>query len=198
MLLSSNGGETLAGGFNPELLRMSGQEDSSLVTPGGRVTWVGPGKWLPPHETGYLNAQELSLPYTRQGELLGRRVRAWVVDHPGDAAYLAWRKLAYMWAIYPFWNGWAQTLLGNLPTLALVVLGGVALVRFRAYLRELAIFWTLPVFVSCVALVSWGSWRFRQPGDLGLIVLAAALPWASQVAQFLQTLREDRAARGIP
>jgi hypothetical protein len=27
----------------------------------------------------------------------------------------------------------------------------------------------LPVFVSCVAMISWGSWRFRLPGDVGLI-----------------------------
>ena len=26
-----------------------------------------------------------------------------------------------------------------------------------------------------------GSWRFRQPGDLGLILLAAALPYAARV-----------------
>jgi hypothetical protein len=25
------------------------------------------------------------------------------------------------------------------------------------------------VFVSAVAAISWGSWRFRQPGDVGLI-----------------------------
>lgn len=192
VLLSSNGGETFAGGFNPELIRMGRQEDVHFVTPEGRVSWVGPGKWLPPHETGYLSRQDESLPYTRQGEVLGQRARAWVAEHPGDAAYLAWRKLAYMWGIYPFWNGLSQTLLGNVPTLALLVLGLAALVRFRVYLRELSLFWTLPIFVSCVALISWGSWRFRQPGDVGLIVLAAALPWASQVAQSLQAIRLER------
>ncbi len=186
VLLSSNGGETFAGGFNPELIRLSQEPDAKYVTPGGRETRIGPGKWLSPRDTGYLKPEEETLSYTRQGELLGQRARAWILAHPGDAAYLAWRKLAYMWGIYPFWNGLSQTVLGNIPTLALLVLGAAALVRFRACWRELALLWTLPLFVSGVALVSWGSWRFRQPGDVGLIILAAGLPWASQVTQALR------------
>jgi hypothetical protein len=48
--------------------------------------------------------------------------------------------------------------------------------------QELALFWSLPLFVSAVSLISWGSWRFRMAGDLGLIVLAALLPalWAER------------------
>jgi hypothetical protein len=95
-----------------------------------------------------------------------------------------------MWAIYPFWNGWSQTLLGNVPTIGLVILSFVGLVRLRAYLRELAIFWTLPIFVTVAALISWGSWRFRQPGDLGLIVLAAAVPWIKEVTAFVLRARQ--------
>lgn len=185
VLLSSNGGETLAGGFNPGLLRMGREKSKESVTPGGRVTWVGPGKWLQPADTGYLNAQEQSLPYTWQGNLLLKRASSWIFHHPGDASYLALRKLTYMWGIYPFWNGMSQTAMGNVPTLGLSLLGAAALIRFRRYLRELSIFWTLPVFVSLVALISWGSWRFREPGDVGLIVLAAALPWASEVTRSL-------------
>jgi hypothetical protein len=100
-----------------------------------------------------------------------------------------------MWAIYPFWNGWSQTLLGNVPTIGLVILSFFGLVRLRAYLRELAIFWTLPIFVTVAALISWGSWRFRQPGDLGLIVLAAAVPWINEVKAFLATIASGSGAK---
>ena len=54
------------------------------------------------------------------------------------------------------------------PTIALSILSILSLVRFRHYLRKLSRFWFLPLFVSSVALISWGSWRFREPGDLGL------------------------------
>jgi hypothetical protein len=90
-----------------------------------------------------------------------------------------------MWGIYPVWNGLSQTLMGNVPTLLLLALGAASIVTFRRHLVPLSIFWTLPPFVSLVALISWGSWRFRQPGDVGLIVLAAALPFAAEVKRFL-------------
>jgi len=86
-----------------------------------------------------------------------------------------------MWGIYPFWNGRSQTLLGNVPTAVLLLMALFALVRLRGCLRSLVTIWTLPVFVSLVAILSWGSWRFRQPGDLGLILLAATLPYAARV-----------------
>jgi hypothetical protein len=196
VLLSSSGGETIAGGLNPELVRMNPDDESRtrMVTPGGRITWVGPGKWLPPSQTGYLSTEELALPYSQMSSLLTKRSLAWIMTNPSDACFLTWRKLALMWAIYPVWNGWSQTLLGNVPTVGLLILSFVGLVRLRAYLRELAIFWTLPIFVTVAALISWGSWRFRQPGDLGLIVLAAAVPWIKEVKTFLATIASGSGA----
>jgi hypothetical protein len=40
--------------------------------------------------------------------------------------------------------------------------------------------WQLLIFCSLVACASWGSWRFRMLGDLGLIVLAATLALHAQ------------------
>jgi len=182
VLLSSNGGETIAGGLNPELLRIEHEEGFQPFTaPNGRSTWVGPGKWLSMADTGYLSPEELRLPYSQQSKLLTHRTVGWVTTHPRKAAYLTLRKLLYMWGFYPFWNGRSQTFLGNVPTAVLLLLAISALVRLRCCLRPLAIMWTLPLFVSLVAIISWGSWRFRQPGDLGLILLAAALPYAARV-----------------
>jgi hypothetical protein len=48
--------------------------------------------------------------------------------------------------------------------------------------------------VTVAALISWGSWRFRQPGDLGLIVLAAAVPWIIEVKAFLATIASGSGA----
>jgi hypothetical protein len=48
--------------------------------------------------------------------------------------------------------------------------------------------------VTVAALISWGSWRFRQPGDLGLIVLAAAVPWIKEVKTFLATIASGSGA----
>lgn len=173
ILLSTNGGETIAGGLNPRLVEMEGS--STFVTPENRTTSVGPGKWLPPAQTGFLTPEEQNLPYTEASRLLAERARRWVTSHPGDAAYLTARKLLYMWGLVPLWNGAAQSLLGNLLLLPLMAAALVSLVRFRGFLAELAIWWTLPLFSSLVACVSWGSWRFRMPGDVGLIALAAGL-----------------------
>lgn len=194
VLLSSNGGETLGGGFNPELIRREREGQTEVVTPGGRVTSVIPGKWVTLHETGYLSPEELKLPYTKQSDLVGKRARAWMLANPGLALYIAVRKLTYMWGIYPFWTGLGQTLAGNLPLVVLLILTGVAVVRFRRHYRETSMFWCLPIFVSLVALIGWGSWRFREPGDLGLFALAAALPWARQVEQFFR----DNPLQGLP
>jgi Dolichyl-phosphate-mannose-protein mannosyltransferase len=187
MLLCSAGGETIAGGLNPELIRkdQDSEEANRIVAPDGRFTWVGPGKWLPPGKTGFLSQEETELPYTVQSNLLASRTKAWVLKNPGAALYLTLRKLTYLWGIYPFWNGRSQTLLGNIPTIGLLILSSISLIRLRRYFRELSLFWTLPLFVTIAALISWGSWRFRQPGDLGLIVLAAALPWMQEVKEFL-------------
>ncbi|WP_435020823.1 ArnT family glycosyltransferase [Tundrisphaera sp. TA3] len=185
VLLSNIGGETLAGGFNPELLRKERENDMDSVSPSGRVVSVHPGKWVTVSETGYLTPEETKLPYTLQTRLLAERAQAWMLSNPGATLYISFRKLTYMWGIYPFWNGWSQTLLGNLPLIGLLILACVSVFRLRRQYRGTAIFWILPLFVSAVTLVSWGSWRFREPGDLGLFALAAALPWARDVERFL-------------
>ena len=80
-----------------------------------------------------------------------------------------------MWGIYPFWNGLLQTIFGNIPTLLLLLLGLLTTVFFRHHITQLGMLYALPLFASVVALVSWGSWRFRQPGDVGLITLSVFL-----------------------
>jgi 4-amino-4-deoxy-L-arabinose transferase-like glycosyltransferase len=170
--LSANDGETLAGGLNPVLLNI---EKRLYVSSEGRPYSSEAGKWLQMHETGYLSKQELELPYASQAALLKQRVYAWITSHPKETAYLSGRKLLYMWGLYPFWNGAMQSLLGNLPLLLLVCVALLSLWINREAFLELALFWTLPFFSSAVCLISWGSWRFRMPADLGLIVLAATL-----------------------
>lgn len=172
VLLSTNGGETIAGGINPYLIESGYQ---SYHAPDGRLTWTGPGKWVNEHDTGYLSKKEMDLPRLKRDKLLVERAVNWAVDNPGKFIYLESAKLLYMWGVYPFWNGFKQTVFGNIPTILILILGVISLWQNRSNWRQLARFWTLPIFVSIVALISWGSWRFRQPGDLGLIVLAALL-----------------------
>ena len=121
--------------------------------------------------TGYLSKADFQLSRTDRDYLLLKRAILWIEDHPGQAFYLEGTKLTYMWGIYPFWNGLQQTLLGNVPTLLLLLLSLLSVIRFRQHWRQLFMLYTLPLFVSAVALVSWGSWRFRQPADVGLILL---------------------------
>lgn len=180
MLVSANDGETLAGGLNPEVLRL----DGFYRSPENRVTWVGPGKWVNPDATGYLSRDELDLPYTQTRALLAERSMSWIESHPREVAYITTRKLLYMWGIYPVWNGIAQSVLGNFLLLPLMVAAGVALWRSRRTPLRLAMFWSLPIFCCLVACVSWGSWRFRMPGDLGLIVLTATLAVHAQKREF--------------
>jgi hypothetical protein len=177
VVVSAIGGETFAGGLNPVLLEKQG----TYTTPAGRTSWWGPGKWIPGDATGYLSHADLQLPYEERDLLLRRRAIDWALGHPGSALYLQAAKLLTMWGFHPFWNGAKMTLFGNVPTVALVAVSLAALVRFKGYRRTLSRFWMLPVFVSAVALLSWGSWRFRQPGDLGLLVLAAMLGWSRVV-----------------
>jgi hypothetical protein len=175
ILLSANGGETLAGGMNPTLIRMGFQ---TYVAPDGRRTWVGPGKWLNERDTGYLSKEEEALPRPVRDHLLKARTMHWIAQNVGSALYLESAKVAYMWGIYPLWNGPSQTLMGNIPTLGILLLSLVALARFRRYWRQLVILWTLPLFTTVIALISWGSWRFRQPADVGLLTLGALLAWS--------------------
>jgi hypothetical protein len=169
VFVSANGGETLAGGLNPALLENG---YTYFVAPNERAGWDGPGKWYPDYKTGYLNKDEIELPYFERGKILQHRAIAWALQNPGPALRIQAAKLLYMWGFYPFWNGWSQTLLGNIPTIAAVALSILSIRRFWGHARQLSRFWLLPLFASVVALISWGSWRFRQPGDLGLIVLS--------------------------
>jgi 4-amino-4-deoxy-L-arabinose transferase-like glycosyltransferase len=192
ILVSANDGETLAGGLNPTLMKM---DDSGVfVTAGGRSTWVGPGKWLPMDQTGYLTSKELELPYSQASALMAVRAREWIKTHPSEVAYLSARKLLYMWGIYPFWNGASQSLFGNIPLLLLVALAGVGSWLNRHAWRRLALFWSLPILSSGVALVSWGSWRFRMPADAGLLIVAATAWAAWYAARSTQTSRLQRPA----
>jgi hypothetical protein len=189
VLLSTIGGEVFAGGMNPELLRAD-RDASEYYTPGMRSTWVGPGKWLPMHLTGLLSPEERVLPYAERTKIATSHSLAWARQNPGSACYITIRKLAYMWGIYPFWNG-TETILGNVPTVGLLLLAVGALYVYRHYLRELSTLWTPAIFVTLLALASWGSWRFRQPGDLGLIVLVASLPVTAHVNRFLASLKDE-------
>jgi hypothetical protein len=173
MLLSANGGETLAGGLNPVIAT----SHVEYVAPDGRRTWGGPGKWLNEFENGYLSQAERSLPRPLRDKLLKERTVRWILADPMTAAFLQGAKWAYMWGVYPIWNGAIQTLLGNVPTLLALIASMLALVRRRRQWRQLVVLWILPVFVSAVAFVSWGSWRFRQPADVGLIALSVLLFW---------------------
>ena len=168
VLVSTNGGETIAGGLNANILTVA----KHYITADGRQSWVGPGKWISGYYTSYLSEQELQLPRHLRNQILMQRTIAWMAAHPTQAFSLECHKLAYMWAIYPFWNGTRQTLLGNIPTLLLLIFASLGLFYGRQSIRHLAIPCCLPLFVSAVALISWGSWRFREPGDVGLLLLA--------------------------
>jgi hypothetical protein len=176
ILISANGGETLGGGLNPVLIK---QGYKTFIAPDGRQTWGGPGKWVAEYDNGYLNEDEQKLPYAKRDVLMRQRTMAWALQNPSSALFLESAKLLYMWGVYPFYrNGVTQALFGNIPTVALIILSILSLVRFRGYRRHLSRFWILPLFVSFVALISWGSWRFRQPGDLGLIMLSGLFLWS--------------------
>jgi 4-amino-4-deoxy-L-arabinose transferase-like glycosyltransferase len=175
LLVSANGGETLSGGLTPVLLEKGYR---FFVAPDGRPSWSGPGKWVSENETGYLTDEEMNLPYQQRGVILEHRAVSWALTHPISASRLEFAKLAYMWGIYPFWNGAKQTILGNIPVVGALGLTIVSLLRFRNRLRQLSRFWSLPLFSCVVALVSWGSWRFREPGDFGLIMLSGLLIWS--------------------
>lgn len=171
IVLTANGGETLAGGLTPQLLTPAGRY---TIDTADRAAWVGPGKWLPVYENGYLSAEEQARPYAQTDAMLQKRVFAWIAAHPRDAAFIEWRKLSYMWGIYPFFeNGTRQWLFGNLPTLLVIALSLAFLLTNRTARVALPRLWMLALFVSGVALISWGSWRFRQPADAGLVAFVA-------------------------
>jgi hypothetical protein len=168
ILVSANGGETIAGGLNPTLIKEGFQVYNN---PDGRQTWDGPGKWIQPPRTGYLSEVELKLPYAQQESFLRKRTFNWIFQNPGSALFLEATKLLYMWGFYPFRVD-KQTIFGSIPTIISLALSTAGIIRFRHYIRQLSRFWVLPIFVSGVALISWGSWRFRQPGDLGILLFS--------------------------
>jgi 4-amino-4-deoxy-L-arabinose transferase-like glycosyltransferase len=178
ILISANGGETLAGGLNPALIAQGFRRG---VEGDGRSVWTGPGKWILPQQTGYLSPQELALSYTQRDALLRKRSVLWIEQHPLSALSLEKAKLLYMWGFYPLGFNVKETLLGDVPVLIFLALALVAVVGRRTHAIELSRFIVLPFLVSLVALISWGSWRFRQPGDIGLLVLGAIV-----IASFTQ------------
>lgn len=170
IILTSNGGETLSGGLTPKLLEPGG---ITTTAGGNRTTWVGPGKWVAIEQNGYLSAKELGLPYDQLDGLLRERAIEWITKNPAKALQLETYKLAYMWGLYsPAPNSLPQTLFGSIPV-AILFFFSIACVLFRARDRvQLVRLWTLALFVSGIALISWGSWRFRQPADAGLLAFS--------------------------
>ena len=189
ILVTSNGGETLSGGLTPELLKMGGSRQIQLPD---RTTWVGPGKWLPLEANGYLTRADRGLTYDQTDALLKARAIEWAERHPAQATYLEVSKLRYLWGFSSFRdNDVYQTLFGAIPTIILLCGSIGLLVTSPTLRRRYPRLWLLPLFVSAVALISWGSWRFRQVGDVGLIALwvigvfQIADRWRAKVASAL-------------
>lgn len=171
IILTANGGETLGGGLTPKLV---GREVQYTMVHGDRRVWVGPGKWLSLSQNGYLSAEDLKKPYTEINHILQQRTLAWALANPSDAAWLEWCKLRYMWgADFESEEDWRQIVVGNLPILALLVLGSILFYLEPLARTRFVRLWIITLFVSGVALISWGSWRFRQPADAGLLGFVA-------------------------
>ena len=191
VFLSTTGGEVLAQGLNPDLIRKGYIFGS---TPESRAIWTGPGKITVPYsDTGYLSEEEEKLPLPQVDALLRQRTIQWVVGNPGQALYLQSAKLAYMWGVYPFFLGW-RTVFLNTISLGALCLGIAAVVQFGRWYRHLARFWLLPIYVSGIAMISWGSWRYREPGDLGLLVLCAMFVLALKIP--ISSITASGEARG--
>lgn len=181
ILVTSNGGETLAGGLTPKLFD---SVEEGKIKARGRDVWIGPGKWLTIQQNGYLTDAEQLLPYDQKDALLKERAMAWASGNPGKALQLEACKILYMWGFYPLSkNSWGQIMLGSVPTIALLAFALYCLATMRFARTALARFWLLPVFVTAVAAISWGSWRFRQPGDAGLIAFCVICFLARRAAK---------------
>ena len=171
ILVTSNGGETLAGGLTPKLLIPQSEHTIQLAD---RTTWVGPGKWLTLDKNGYLSDADLLLPYDRLDALLKARTMNWVEHNPGDAAFIEASKLRYLWGFSSMAQSDAREIIfGALPTIFLLCASIAFWVAIPGVRKRYPRLWLLPLFVSGVALISWGSWRFRQVGDVGLLALCA-------------------------
>jgi 4-amino-4-deoxy-L-arabinose transferase-like glycosyltransferase len=170
ILLSNNSVDAIAGGLNPVLIEQGFTEVSA---PDGRKTWDGPGTWIP---NAYLSEEEEMLPRAKKNELLLKRTISWIFHHPWEVLYLEIAKLANMWGLYPpLVNNQPRFFLGNVPIVCMLILSILSLIKFRTDFRILCRFWLLPLFVSSAAMMSWGSWRFREPADIGLITLSSLL-----------------------
>jgi hypothetical protein len=182
IIVTANGGETIAGALNPRLLQPERRQDTTLP---GRSSWNGPGKWIPYTDTGYLTEEELKLPYAELDSRLRTRTLEWILRNPGDAATLQLYKLGYMWGFYSFKrNEFRQLILGNFPIIVILMSSAVAFIRSHRARAELVRLWIVPVFVTGVALISWGSWRFRQPADAALLAFCIiAICWAFPLTQ---------------
>lgn len=168
ILLSANGADAIAGGINPNLMQ------GYKITPNykGRTTVIGPGLWI--WENGYLTEEEKKLPPKEREKLLYSRLWDWIKAHPIDFLYLEAAKVLNLWAIYPIeLHVPLRFLSGNLPTLLLIVFSIVALWEERTRLNRLVRLWILPLFLTGVALLICGCWRYRVAADAGLLVLAA-------------------------
>jgi hypothetical protein len=94
-----------------------------------------------------------------------RVLRTWALWDPADQARLESffddRELRY--------GRWAQ---GSLYLMALLAVAGAVVLRRRG--EPLRLLLALPVLVCLVAATAYGSARFRAPGEVALVVLAAA------------------------
>lgn len=168
LIASRNLADALAGGLNEKLLS---EKARIIYAPNGRMTWIGPGLWIP--DNGYLTPEEENLNLKERNKLLYEKLWQWVKVHPYDTFYLEVMKLLSIWGFYPFLSVLkVRILFGNIPILVLLFLSILALWKWRKNYRELCRLWVLPIFVSAVALLAVGSWRYRLPGDLALIILS--------------------------
>jgi hypothetical protein len=132
---------------------------------------MGPGKWTP--ENGYLAPEEGKLNLKEHNRLIYKRLWQWMTTHPDHALYLEAMKLLTLWGFYPYFAELKfQFFIGNIPILILFFLSILAMWKWRKYYRELCRLWILPVFISFVALLAVGSWRYRLTSDLALIILS--------------------------
>jgi 4-amino-4-deoxy-L-arabinose transferase-like glycosyltransferase len=110
---------------------------------------------------------------------LTRRGLDYAGAHPGRAVLVAGVRLARVWGLYQPGRQavatgrrqWVQKVgvLVYYPVALMAIFGAVSLRRRRA---ELAILVAPVVLASFVALVSWGSVRFRHEAEVMLLVLA--------------------------
>ena len=187
VLISTNGAKALAGGINPYLIETGYRE---VYAPDGRKTWSGPGMWT--HKHGYLTREEEKLPPAERNSVLLKKTLQWMKSHPKETLFLQSAKLANMWGIYPFWfSNMKRLVFGNIPVLLLLGLSILAMIKWRDLYRPLSRLWVLPLFVSFVAMFSCGSWRYRHPGDIGVICLAAFFVWFWFVDRTFVPVPED-------